>query len=166
MDAASAIAERSRQMRREFDRGFAKPAFAGSAAMVDLLAIRLGANGFALRLSEIAGLFVDRKITPVPGANPALIGIAGFRGAIIPVYDLQSLIGETAAPASRWLFVAAAAAIGFSFEAFVGQMRIPADAIKPQQADARAGFTRDLVPIDGVMRPIVDLSSVIGAIKN
>ncbi|MGH6725158.1 MAG: chemotaxis protein CheW [Pseudolabrys sp.] len=166
MEVASAITERSREMRREFDRTFAKPAFLNGATMVDLLAIGLGANNFAVRLSEIAGLFVDKKVTPVPGPNAALVGIAGFRGAIIPVYDLQSLIGQAAGRTSRWLFVAAAAPVGFSFDAFVGQMRVPADAIKPQQAQAKQGLARDLVQIDGALRPIIELSPVIDTIKN
>ena len=37
----------------------------------DLLAIRLGARRLAIRLSEIAGLFADKKITPVPARSDA-----------------------------------------------------------------------------------------------
>ena len=115
MEAASSVTERAAELRREFDRSFANPPLAEYAVMHDLLAIRLSAKGFAIRLSEIAGLFADKKITRVPGANAALLGIAGFRGTIVPVYDLQSLLDHSAGPMSRWLIVAAAAPVAFSF---------------------------------------------------
>lgn len=164
-EAASALKERAQELRREFDRSFASPILANNAATEDLLAIRLGAANFALRLSEIAGLFVDKKITLVPGANAALVGVAGFRGTIIPVYDLQQLIGHSAGQTLRWLFLAAAAKVAFAFETFEGQLRVPAEAIKPHETEARQGFTKHFVQADGALRPIIELSSVVDEIK-
>jgi len=69
---------RAAALRQEFDRSFADPPLIDVAAKEDLLAIRLATQEFAIRLSEIAGLFADKKITPVPSANSALLGITGF----------------------------------------------------------------------------------------
>lgn len=165
-EAISTIGERARELRRDFDRSFASPPVGGSAGMTDLLAIRLGTSNLAVRLAEIAGLFVDKPTTPVPGSSAALVGITGFRGTIVPVYDLQQLIGQSKSPSARWLFLAAAAPIAFAFEFFAGQLRVPSDAIKPQQADAKQGFAHDFVRTDGVLRPILELKSVIATIKN
>jgi chemotaxis signal transduction protein len=154
---------RAAALRQEFDRSFADPPLIDVAAREDLLAIRLAAQEFAIRLSEIAGLFADKKITPVPSANPALLGITGFRGAIMPVYDLQSLLG-LAAGRSRWLVIAADAPVAFAFETFERQLRVTPHAITPQKEHGKHSFARDFVRTDNVLRPIIGLSSVLDAI--
>ena len=90
----NAAHERVAALRAGFDRGFAEPARPDLIVREGLLAIRVGQQAWAIRLSEIAGLFVDKRITPVPGGHAALLGIAGFRGAILPVYDLAIVLGH------------------------------------------------------------------------
>jgi chemotaxis signal transduction protein len=164
MEAAAHISKRAAELRRDFDRGFADPPFVAGEAKQDLLAIRLGARRLAIRLSEIAGLFADKKITPVPGAAAGMLGIAGFRGSILPVYDLQSLLELSASEAPRWLVVAAAAPVAFSFEAFEEQIRVPADSIKCEQTQAKNSFTKEFIQTEGVLRPIIQLSAVLEAV--
>jgi len=159
------VAGRAAELRREFDRSFAVALSAEPTVMQDLLAVRLGGQCFALRLSEIAGLFADKKITRVPGANTALLGIAGFRGVIAPVYDLQSLLGLFGGKAARWLVIAAAAPVAFALEAFDGRFRVSSAAITPREGDAQRGFTKSFVLAGGVLRPVVELSHVLDAIK-
>ena len=164
MEAAAHINRRAAELRRDFDRGFADPPRVGNEAKQDLLAIRLGARRLAIRLSEIAGLFADKKITPVPGAAAGMLGIAGFRGSILPVYDLQSLLELSTGEAPRWLVVAAAAPVAFSFGAFEEQIRVPADSIKSEQTQAKNGFTKEFIQTEGILRPIIHLSSVLEAV--
>jgi purine-binding chemotaxis protein CheW len=97
--AALGIGERAAAMRLAFDRSFAEPLRPATEAVENLLAIRIGTQAYALRLAEVAGLFADRKVTPVPGGDAALVGIAGFRGAIVPVYGLHTLL--VAHPSAR-----------------------------------------------------------------
>ena len=164
MEAAAHISKRAAELRRDFDRGFADPPVVGSETRQDLLAIRLGARRLAIRLSEIAGLYADKKITPVPGAATGMLGIAGFRGSIVPVYDLQSLLDLSSSEAPRWLVVAAAAPVAFSFEAFEEQIRVSADSIKCEQTQAKNSFTKEFIQTEGVLRPIIQLSSVLAAV--
>jgi purine-binding chemotaxis protein CheW len=164
MDAVSQIGRRAAQLRRNFDSSFANPRSAESETRQDLLAIRLGTKKFAIRLSEIAGLYADKKITPVPGAAAGMLGIAGFRGSILPVYDLQVLLDLSGGSALRWLIVAAGAPVAFSFEAFDEQLRVSPGAIKRERGRAKSGFTREFTQTDGVLRPIIQLSSVLDAI--
>jgi purine-binding chemotaxis protein CheW len=164
-DAASTISQRAVALRAEFDRSFANSPPARDEAREDMLAIRAGGKGYALRLAEIAGLFVDKAITPVPGAKGSLAGVAGFRGAIVPVHALEVLLGQSAGHSPRWLFVAAAAPVAFAFEAFDGQLRVSPQAITPQQAGEKQAFTKDFLRSGGVLRPITHLPSVLDAIK-
>ena len=159
------MAERVAELRREFDRSFAAPSSVEASKKHDLLAIRLGEQHFALRLSDIAGLFAGKKITPLPGASDFLLGIAGFRGDVAPIYDLQRLLGKPASGAPRWLVIAAAAPVGFAFAAFDGQLRVPAAAISLQQGEDAQGLTSGIVRVAGTLRPIIDLSRALKAIQ-
>jgi chemotaxis signal transduction protein len=163
--SASDLADRAAELRNEFDHGFAVAPSAESTAVEDLLAIRLAGQGFTLRLSEIAGLFADKKITRVPGGSVSLLGMAGFRGAIAPVYDLQRLLGLAAAKTPRWLVIASAAPVAFAFEGFEGQLRVDHSLITPRASVDQPGLSKSLIQIDGVLRPIVELSGALDAIK-
>ncbi len=163
--SASGLAERAAELRSEFDRGFADAPDTETAVPEDLLAIRLAGQGFLLRLPEIAGLFADKKITRVPGAGGALLGMIGFRGAIAPVYDLQELLGLAALKMPRWLVMASAAPVAFAFEALEGQLCVSQSLITPRVSPDPRGLSKSLTQVDGVLRPIVELSSALDAIK-
>jgi chemotaxis signal transduction protein len=169
MNRASQMTGRAAELRRDFDRSFAVAPMSADAARQDLLAVCLATRRFALRLSDIAGLFVDKKVVSVPGSGPTLLGIAGFRGALAPVYDLQKILGLAAIQApgarARWLVIAAEAPVAFAFEAFEGQLRVSPAAIRAQAANDRQGFTTCFVETEGVLRPIIELSSVLKLIK-
>jgi purine-binding chemotaxis protein CheW len=95
-----------------------------------------------------------------------LRGIAGFRGAMLPVYDLHVLLGHPPAQTPRWLVIAAAAPVALAFEAFAGQLRIAQDDILPQAPHSGMhGYARDVVRTRDFVGPILHLPSVLGAIK-
>jgi chemotaxis signal transduction protein len=164
-ETLSGLAERVVELRSAFDRGFAVPPRADAAAKQDLLAIRVGAEPCAVRLSEVSGLFVDRWITRIPATEAALIGIAGFRGAIVPVYSLSAVLGHSGTQPTRWLVIAAAAAVALAFDSFEGHMRVPAHAILPQQPNAQMrSLAPDFVRITDAVRPILHLAAIVGAL--
>jgi chemotaxis signal transduction protein len=151
------LADRAADLRAHFDRSFAEAPRAAAAATEDLLAIRLGGAPYALRLGELAGLFVDRRVAPVPSAVRELLGIAGFRGAIVPVYDLRLLLGCAATAPPRWLVIAAQLPVGFGFDVLEGHLRVGTGAI----ATGAAGGALVQTPEP---RPIVALAAVLAAI--
>jgi chemotaxis signal transduction protein len=166
-ETAESVGTRATEIRRAFDRSFAEPLRLGTDVSEDLLAIRVGMQPYAMRLSEIAGLFVDRKVTPVPGADAALIGIAGFRGAIVPVYALQALLGHSAARQQRWLAIAAAAPIALAFDAFEAQLSVPPEAILPAKSGSEArNCVRDFVRAPNFSGPVMHLPSVLDVIRS
>jgi chemotaxis signal transduction protein len=155
------------ELRHAFDRTFAEAQRFGTVVLEDLLAVRLGTDAYALRLSEIAGLFSDKKITRLPGRIPALIGIAGFRGAILPVYDLALLIGYPNTAAPQWLAMAASDPVAFAFGGFDGHLRLSPDAIAAHKDPSRPSqsHVREVARTRDQALPIVHLPSVLDAIK-
>ena len=56
---------------------------------------RLGSRRLAVSFSEIVEIITCPPLTPVPGGQPWLLGIANIRGTLLPVVDLkQFLDGE------------------------------------------------------------------------
>src|SRR6202030_4383581 len=91
-----------------FDSSFAAAASSTTGPLEDLLAICVEGDPYALRLSEIAGLYVDVKIVPVPGPIAQLLGIVSLRGKLAPVYDLAALLHYPLAVSPRWMILAGA----------------------------------------------------------
>jgi chemotaxis signal transduction protein len=154
-------------LRRNFDRGFSAVRRADTTVRDDFLVVRLGGDSYAIRLAEISGLVSDKKITRLPGRVAALIGIAGFRGAILPVYDLAVLLGYATADTPRWLVTAAREPVAFAFEGFEGHLRLSRDAIAPQKEvdDRSRSHIHATARTSDRVRPIVDILSVLDAIK-
>src|SRR5215218_10100104 len=94
MSVGSAVpTNRAAELREAFDRSFAQLATSEADVVESLLGIRIGTDPYGLRLGELSGLFADKKITRLPSPVSELLGIAGFRGAVLPVYDLGMLLG-------------------------------------------------------------------------
>jgi chemotaxis signal transduction protein len=166
-EGASGLSARAEALRLAFDRGFAEPRRSDTAPMESLIGFSLASEPYALRLSEIGGVFVDRKITRVPSGGAALLGFAGFRGAIVPVYDLRALLGRGASEAPRWLAIASGASVAFAFEVFDGHLRVPSAAVMAREGELQSRrLVREVVSADGLVRPLVHLPSVIETIRN
>jgi len=160
------LGDRAAQLRHEFDRAFAQPIRDDETEEEDLLGIRVGEQACAIRLSEIAGVHVGKKITRVPGAHVALRGIAGFRGSLLPVYDLQLLLGHAGAEAPRWLVVAAAAPIALGFSTFDGRLRVARREILWHANNTdMPQYAQNVVRAAGVVRPILHLPSILAALN-
>jgi chemotaxis signal transduction protein len=158
-------------LRADFDRSFAVAPGTGKAAAGELLAIRVGGDGYAIRLAEVASLHADPVVVPVPSPLPELRGLAGFRNTLLPVYDLRALLGYGQEGEPRWLIIVrppdgigAAASIALAFDHLEGHRR--AEAALDDAADGRAQrqHVRGAVLIEGAMRPVIHLASVLEAI--
>jgi purine-binding chemotaxis protein CheW len=159
---ADHAAYRAAGLRAEFDRGFAAPPPAAATAAENFLVIVCGGERMLLRLKDITGLFVDRRIVTVPSADAAFIGITGLRGAIVPVYRLGALLGQSPASApARWLAVAAGNA--FALDELDTHLALPRDAIVPR-GDLARGHVHDSAITPRGTLSIVDLPSVARAI--
>ena len=155
------------ELREAFDRSFAQAPSTEATPVEHLLAIRIGADPYALRMSEVAGLFADKKVTPLPSAVSELVGIAGFRGAVLPVYDLGMLLGCPRTGAPRWLVVTAVTPVALAFDAFDGYVGVRSAAIVPaSSANARDRHVREAAQFVDLVRPLISLASVLEWIRN
>jgi chemotaxis signal transduction protein len=142
-------------LRRRFDQSFAAPAGSNPERLEDLLAIRVGADPYALRLSQIAGLFAGLKIAPTPSPIASLLGIVGIRGALAPIYDLGALLGYPRAAQPRWtVLVRAPQTVGFAFESFESHLQI-----------AVISVIGETVRAAGALRRMIDMPSVVAMLK-
>ncbi len=157
-----AILDRAEGLRREFDRTFAAAQEKKEARTENLLAITLFGAKYALRLHEIAGLYANKKIARIPASRPGLLGIAGFRGLILPVYDLGALIGLPGSVRPRWLAVVRTGDVAIAFESFDGHLRVEAEAIAPNthKEGARQYLSHLISSGDGI-RSVVDLETAL-----
>lgn len=64
------------------------------------VAFLLGEKLYGVRSDRIAEVAQPQPITPLPNAEPGLMGITALRGEIIAVLDLAYLLGEVSAPIS------------------------------------------------------------------
>jgi len=162
--SADAMLSRVASLRADFDRSFTEPARRQDVEHVGLLAVRAGGRPYALRLSQASGLHPDRPVTPLPGPLGALLGVAGFTGAIVPVYDLAALLGHPWPDRPRWLVrVIGGPPLALAFHQLDGHVRVPLDAIVTETGPAR-GCLRGMVSLAGGDRPIVDLPAARAAV--
>jgi len=167
----NAIVTTSTSLRRLFDESFAKAAASTAERAEDLLAIRVGSDPYALRLSEITGLHVDLKIVSVPSPSAQLLGIIGLRGTIAPVYDLAALLHYPASANLRWMVLTGRShPVGFAFETFETHVRVPemslADGeLQGSSANVARQHLRGTVRASGALRPIIHMASIVNTIK-
>ena len=157
---------RAAALRRAFDQSFAEAPTTNAVGSEDLLTVRIGAMLYALRITEISGVFSDVKITPVPTDVSELLGIGAIRGSVLPVYDLRALLGLGREGTPRWLAVAAATPLALAFDHFVEQLRVRPDAIVSHGGgDSAPRHVSEIVRVDGMPRPIVSVPSILERIR-
>jgi len=153
------------QLRREFDGRFAAPRAKEVVQRVSLLTIRVGGDPFAVRLGEIQGVFCDRTIAPVPGPLAELLGVAAFRGSVVPVYDLRRFLGYEAGGSPRWMIVAAGAPVALAFDVLERYLSAPSHAVVEHGGSGREHL-RGALQAEGLTRLCVDVPSIVTAIRS
>ena len=169
MSTATRVSPRAQELRKAFDRSFAQAPRTELAQLESLLAIRLGEDPYAVRLAHLAGLFADKAVTRLPSADPGFLGIAAFRGTLVPVYDLCVLLGYPGCTAPRWLMIANTNRVALAFNALDGNLRLPSECIAAQENPAFARpHVHELVRMTAPhtpLRALIDLKSVVASIE-
>lgn len=156
--------DKLRALREQFDQSFQTAAGASGVEQLDFLALRIAGDRYALRLSEVASLQVDRRLVPVPSLLPELLGIAGFRGTLTPVYDLRALLGYSAGAALKWLVVAHwPSPIAFAFDGFDAHLRASTDRVSLAAAGIGAAIQGAVKDGDSAL-PLLHLPSLVEGI--
>jgi chemotaxis signal transduction protein len=159
------ISDRAAELRRAFDNSFVDVQHFESVATEDFLSVNVGGDPYVLRLGEVAGLFADKKVTRLPSGVAELSGVAGFRGAIVPVYDLAALLRYPASQSARWMVIAAEAPIALAFNSFDGHCRFAANAVAVRDGAGTGGHLDKIVRSDDFVRPIINIPSIVAAVR-
>jgi chemotaxis signal transduction protein len=166
---SSRIATTALEFRSAFDQVYAVPPPAlASEHSENLLAIRLAGGPYAMRVSQITGLATDRKIIVLPSPVPELLGVAGIRGGLVPVYSLAALLGHShEVNHPRWLALCGAEEpVGLAFGDFEGYLKVSSSQIFVDSRNhAIREHVRDAVRTADVVREIVNIPSVVETIK-
>lgn len=162
-------------LRREFDGSFAQAPRLEREPLEGLLAIRLGGDPYAIRVSEIGGIHADRRIMPLPTPVPELLGVAGLRGQIAPVYDLAALLGYARASSPRWLILLRGTptrlGVALAFDTFERHFSVsvrhivPASVACTAQSGTAYPHLTDVIRTDEVVRPLISLPSLLQDIQ-
>lgn len=162
-------ASRSAALRLAFDTSFVLPPAPRDDDEVDLIAIRVGAVPHAIRVAEIGGIVARRPITAVPSDAPGLVGLAGIRGDVVPVYRLSFFLGEhDAPPAAPWLVLDRAAdPLALAVDVVDGHLvRVARRAVRPHAHPERAHpLSTDVAETAHGLLPVIDVPSVFAAIR-
>ncbi len=161
MTSLSPIAARVAELRRTFDQARAVPSSsAGDIQAESLLAIRVSRDAYAIRVSEISGLATDRKIVAFPSLIPELLGVAGIRGSLVPVYSLAGLLGYGGETGQvRWLVLCGTEEpFALAFNDFEGYLQMPRTLLhQAEQKDVTRTHVTHVARATDMVRAVVSI---------
>ena len=73
------------------------------------LVVALADGRYAVPVASVREVIRTGRLTPVPGAPPAVLGITNLRGEILPVLDTGALLGLRASASAGWTVIVEAA---------------------------------------------------------
>ncbi len=156
------------QLKEAFDKGFQRPPLAPPTGRVRLLMIRVGDESLALRIDQLHGIASATGIAALPQGKSAMLGLAATRQSLMAVYDLGSLLGVSSGEDHpRWLArCGSKGTVGLGFAAVEGVFDVGPEMLYPvNQAEERADHIEATARVGPLMRRVVSISSVLGAIE-
>jgi purine-binding chemotaxis protein CheW len=135
MSEREGVERRAYVLREAFDRSFAAPPVQETEELDDLLAVRVGGDRYAIRLRDIRGIIARLTIVAVPAGAPGLLGVAGIRGDIVPVFSLSLLLGygDDPEPPAWTVLCNPEQPLGLAFAELEGYLRLPKSAVHPEE---------------------------------
>lgn len=162
MTGSNHYGEQLARMRLAFDRDFESVRASAVEETEPYVVVRVGGERVALRVAALSSIEVGARVMPVPLDLPVLMGLAGVRSVLVPVYRLATLIGVATSGETQQVIAVcrAPSPVGLALDGLVGQVEAPRSARQPAGPAARKHVAELLQTEDG-FQPIVDVSSVI-----
>lgn len=125
--------------------------------------LRVGAEHYALDVEAVREVVdLDRPVTPVPGAPPAIAGVINVHGQVVPVVAVASVLGApaTAAGEARRVVIVhdGARRAGLAVDDVI-DVAPAAAPIEPSSSTLLLGA----VLVDGALVGVIDLDALLGA---
>ena len=144
------------------------PVTADDAAVdSDAVVVRLGTGRFAVSLASVAEVGRVPAVTRVPGTPGWVAGVANWRGRVLPILDLRSLLGAAESPLrsdARLLVLGAdGVTVGLLVEAVEGTAVVAASAepFPPTLSGAAAGLLAGQLPHPDGPVAVLDVDAVL-----
>jgi chemotaxis signal transduction protein len=169
MSESMGLGGKTAALRQAFDQSFAVPPPQGAQELEDLLKIRVAGDPYAIRLRDIAEIVARRKVVPIPGGTPDLLGSAGIRGGIVPVFALALLLGYgQAADAPSWMVLCRADdPIALAFPEFEGYARLPKSSIHlDDNLHPARQHVKEVARMDTEFRAVISIPLIVATIRN
>jgi chemotaxis signal transduction protein len=169
MSESMRLGGKTAALRRAFDQSFAVPPPQGSQELEDLLKIRVAGDPYAIRLRDIAEIVARRKVVPIPGGTPDLLGSAGIRGGIVPVFALGLLLGYgQVADAPAWMVLCRSdEPIALAFPEFEGYARLPKSSIHlDDNLHPGRQHVKEVARMDTEFRAVISIPLIVATIRN
>ncbi|HYA26710.1 MAG TPA: chemotaxis protein CheW [Thermodesulfovibrionales bacterium] len=140
-----------------------------AGSLVDLLTFTLANEDYAFRIEDVEEIVRPQRVTSIPKASPALLGITSLRGKIIPVIDLRkmlSLDGDAGDERRQKILILKGlkGPFGAMIDRVVGVIRLPASGIVDTPAhlpDAKMKFIEGVAIVEGRFISILRMEEVI-----
>jgi purine-binding chemotaxis protein CheW len=158
-----ALKETARALRHEFDASFARAPEVVRHHAHDFLTLGVGGDPYAVPLADVAGLHKDWRVVAIPSDAPELLGVAGHRGTLVPVYDLAALVGYRPERSARWIATVPSSLVALAFARFDGHVQLPSEAVSAQRG--AGAYVRGMLSVAGPPRPILDLRAVVEVVS-
>ena len=169
MNETQLVESKAAALRQAFDLSFALPPPPASQEVEDLLMLRVAGNPYAIRLRDIAGMVAGRKVVPVPAVTLDLLGLAGIRGGVVPVFGLASILGYGQAPGSpRWMILCGAEEpIALAFSDFEGYLRLPKSSLHADEnLRATRQYVNQVASTEAGARAVISIPLIMATIRN
>lgn len=169
MSAVSGLEGRAAELRRAFDLSFAAPPTQASRELEDLLLVRIAGEPYAIRLRDVTGIIAKRAVVTVPAAAPGLLGLAGIRGNIVPVFGLASLLGyESATEAPPWFVLCGGEEpVALAFSELDGYVRLARAALHTDEGrSATHKYVSVIATTVSGARPVIAVPLVVETIRS
>ncbi|MBI4584439.1 MAG: chemotaxis protein CheW [Planctomycetes bacterium] len=164
---AGLFSTRAADIRRAFDRSFAAALDPKTEEVEGILVFRVAEDRFAVRLREIAGLVKSGNLVPVPAKTRALLGLAGIRGELVPIFSTAKLLGYACHEEANWIFLCREPSrLGFAIGEFEGCRHLPKAAFSVPEGSLSSAGSPEYVVVGSCVHTIINVSNLVMSIKD
>ncbi len=122
---ASDLGQAAAELRLAFDQSFARPPLQQRDGSEGLLVFGVAGDSYGMRVRELSGMVMPRKVVWLPTSCRDLLGIVAIRGAIVPVYSVAALLSYQQEDDARWLVTGGTGEpVGLAFSDFEGWLSV------------------------------------------
>jgi len=140
--------------------------------ILQLVSFQLGLEEFAIDILGVQEIIRFVEITPVPNAPYYVEGVVNLRGKVIPIINLRSRFGLSAAESTKDTRIIVVevehSILGFIVDSVEEVLRLPANVIEPPPTTGRGGsddFHKGVGRVEGRLLILLDLQLLFGLSK-